>query len=163
MTRLKAALRMKRLLILLLLGALGMAASGCAGRDKSERIDADERFARGQVLFEKEKWARAAEDFNWVVLNNPAGNLAVKAQYYYAECLYRQKNYVEAQIEFERLLRRWVDSEHMVEARYRIVQCLVAQSPSYYFDQNTTLDAINELQLFIDDFPDTPSGRRRRS
>ena len=149
---------MSRRSSLIFLCVLGLVASSCAGRGRQQggQADIDERFARGLSLFEKERWARAAEDFNWVVLNNPAGNLAAEAQYYYAECLYQQQLYVEAQIEFERLLRRWASTEYLVDARYRIVQSLVAQSPSYHFDQRSTEDAINELQDFIDDFPATP-------
>ncbi|MCK4578064.1 MAG: outer membrane protein assembly factor BamD, partial [Candidatus Marinimicrobia bacterium] len=90
-----------------------------------------------------------------VVLNNPAGNRAAEAQYYYAECLFQQKLYVEAELEYERLLRRWANTEHLVEARYRSVQCLVEQSPKYYHDQGITGEAVDELQQFIDDFPDS--------
>ncbi|UCH09182.1 MAG: outer membrane protein assembly factor BamD [Fidelibacterota bacterium] len=146
---------MKSKFIIVLLSCLSVILAGCASRRAEEQDTIQERFARGQKLFERERWARAAEDFNWVVLNNPAGNLAAEAQYYYAECVFQQKQYVEAQIEFERLLRRWASTEHLIESRYRIVQCLVAQSPSYYYDQKATLDAIDELQAFIDDFPDS--------
>ena len=146
---------MKQISFILFFSLL-LALFGCAGRNATRADNIEERFARGQALFEREKWSRAAEDFNWVVLNNPAGSLATEAQYYYAECIYQQKQYVEAQIEFERLLRRWAGTEHLIEARYRIVQCLVLQSPRYYHDQNTTLEAIDELQTFIDDFPDSP-------
>ncbi len=128
-------------------------ALSCAGRGNEEQDEPAQYFEKGQALFEREKWSRAAEKFNWVVLNNPAGNLAVEAQYYYAECIYQQEQYVEAQLEFERLLRRWAGTEHQVQARYRIAQCLVAQSPGYQRDQSATLEAIDELQSFIDDFP----------
>lgn len=146
---------MKQILLLLSLSILCLTVTDCAGRKRAAQSSSEERFARGQALFEKKKWTRAADEFNWVVIKNPAGNLAAEAQYYYAECLYQQKQYVEAQVEFERLLRRWAGTEHLVEARYRIVQCLVAQSPSYYYDQKATLEAIDELQAFIDDFPDS--------
>ena len=127
----------------------------CAGGNGAGQGDVDKRFASGLDRFDKKKWSRAAEDFNWVVLNNPAGNLAAEAQYYYAESIFQQDLFVEAQLEFERLLRRWPGSEHRDFARYRIVQSLVAQSPNFYFDQEATLDAIEELQDFIDDFPDS--------
>ncbi len=127
----------------------------CAGGDGAGQGNVDDRFANGLARYENKKWARAAEDFNWVVLNNPAGNLAAEAQYYYAECIFQQKLYVEAQLEFERLLRRWPGTEHRDVARYRIVQSLIAQSPRFYYDQQATLDAIEELQAFIDDFPDS--------
>ena len=127
----------------------------CAGGNGAGEGDVDERYASGVARFENKKWSRAADDFNWVVLNNPAGNLAAEAQYYYAECIFQQELYVEAQLEFERLLRRWPGTEHRDVARYRIVQSLVAQSPNFYYDQQATLDAIEELQAFIDDFPDS--------
>lgn len=127
--------------------------AGCAGRNTDGEINIDARYTRGIERFEKGKWLKAAEDFNWVVLNNPAGNLAAEAQYHYAECAFQQKQYVEAQLEFERLLRRWASTTHMLQARYRIVQSLVAQSPKYFYEQEATVEAINEMQLFIDDFP----------
>lgn len=127
----------------------------CAGGNGAGEGDVDERYASGVARFENKKWSRAADDFNWVVLNNPAGNLAAEAQYYYAECIFQQELYVEAQLEFERLLRRWPGTEHRDVARYRIVQSLVAQSPNFYYDQQATVDAIEELQAFIDDFPDS--------
>ena len=149
---------MPRLLALILVVSGGLMLPGCAGGDAQvdTQSDIEERFDRGQALFDRGKWARAADEFNWVVLNNPAGTLAAEAQYFYAECLYQQRQYVEAQIEFERLLRRWATTQHLVESRYRIVQALVAQSPNYYFDQRATDDAIDELQDFIEDFPDAP-------
>lgn len=146
---------MRKISSVLIFCVLSLVLFGCAGRRAAGPNSIEERFARGQAFFEKERWSRAAEDFNWVVLNNPAGSLATKAQYYYAESLYQQKQYVEAQIEFERLLRRWADTEHLIEARYRIVRCLVLQSPRYYYEQKATLDAIDELQTFIDDFPES--------
>ncbi|UCD38694.1 MAG: outer membrane protein assembly factor BamD [Fidelibacterota bacterium] len=147
---------MKQITLIFISSVLSLALLSCAGGRAARLETVEERFERAQALFEKGKWARAAEDFNWIVLNNPAGSLATEAQYYYAECIYQQKQYVEAQIEFERLLRRWVDTKHLIEARYRIVQCLVFQSPRYFYDQTTTQDAIDELQTFIDDFPESP-------
>lgn len=129
--------------------------AGCAGQKKDGEIDIDARYNRGLKRFEKGKWLKASEDFNWVVLNNPAGDLAAEAQYYYAECAFQQEQYVESQLEFERLLRRWASTTHMLQTRYRIVQSLVAQSPKYFYEQAATIEAINEMQLFIDDFPDS--------
>ena len=128
---------------------------GCGGRGKRDIGDPIVRFEKGMSLFEREKWLRASEAFNWVVLNNPAGNLAAEAQYYYAECIYQQEQYVEAQLEFERLLRRWAGTERRAQARYRIALCLVSQSPSYHRDQTTTISAIDELQGLIEDYPES--------
>lgn len=139
---------------------MGMGLLACAGsHGDSDRDSIEERFERAIARFEKKRWARAGDDFKWVVMNNPASSITAEAQYSYAECLFRQKLYIEAQVEFERLIRQWASTKHLVEARYRIVECLVAQSPAYYFDQKSTRDAINELQNFVDDFP-TSSQRK---
>lgn len=138
-----------------LLPAMLMLGPGCSGSRARLSGTAESHYADGEALFAKEKWGNAAEEFNWVVLNNPAHDLAAEAQYYYAECLYQQRLYVEAQLEFERLLRRWALSDRLVQTRYRIVQCLVAQSPKYYYQQTATEDALDELQAFIDEFPDS--------
>lgn len=128
---------------------------GCAGSNKLRGGTAESHFEAGKEYFEKEKWLQAGEQFHWVVLNNPASDLAAEAQYHYAEALYNQDLYVEAQLEYERLLRRWSATDYLVKARYRIVQCLVAQSPKYFYEQSATEDALEEMQAFIDEFPST--------
>ncbi len=138
-----------------LLPVMLMLAPGCSGSRARLSGTAESHFADGEMLFARGKWDNAAEEFNWVVLNNPAHDLAAEAQYFYAECLYQQRLYVEAQLEFERLLRRWAAGGRMVQARYRIVQSLVAQSPKYYYQQTATEDALEELQAFIDEFPES--------
>lgn len=146
---------MKKFIFIVSIIVISMAFSGCAGI-RSRGLDTiEERFEEGMVLYEKKKWSRAQEHFDWIILNNPASSLVYEAQFYYAECLFNQKLYIEAQVAYEGLLRRWSGTAHMVEARYRIVQCLVSMSPSYYRDQTTTLEAIDELQAFIDDFPNS--------
>ena len=83
-----------------LLPAMLMLAPGCSGSRARLSGTAESHYADGETLFAKEKWGNAAEEFNWVVLNNPAHDLAAEAQYFYAECLYQQRLYVEAQLEF---------------------------------------------------------------
>ena len=139
---------------LLLLSSLLL--SSCAGRKSLDTSTAAERFAKGQELFAEEKWQRAAENFRWIVFNYPASDLAAEAQYLYAECTYQRRQYIEAQLEFERYLRKWTATDRLVQARYRIVECLVAQSPKYFYSQLATEDALVEIQEFIDEFPGTP-------
>ncbi|MCH7573539.1 MAG: outer membrane protein assembly factor BamD [Candidatus Marinimicrobia bacterium] len=150
-----------RLIALMLLAALYVA--GCAGRKDTDIGTAEERFARGEELFADGKWLKASDQFNWVVLNFPASDMAAEAQYLYAECSYQRKLYVEAQLEFERFLRRWTATDRLVQARFRIVECLVAQSPKYFYSQAATEDALVEIQGFIDEFPGTPQSAEAES
>ncbi len=146
---------MKKSILLVSIIFISMVFSNCTRMRSRAPDTVEERFEKGMILFEKKKWTQAQENFDWIILNNPASSLVYEAQFYYAECLFNQKLYIEAQVAYEGLLRRWSGTAHMVEARYRIVHCLVSMSPSYYRDQTTTLEAIDELQSFIDDFPDS--------
>lgn len=150
----RPAVRKSCFAVALLLSAFYL--SGCAGRNALDTSTAAEHFTSGEELFAKEKWERAAEDFKWIVFNYPASDLAAEAQYLYAECAYQRRQYVEAQLEYERYLRRWTATDRLVQARYRIVECLVAQSPKYFYSQFATEDALVEIQDFIDEFPGTP-------
>ena len=67
---------MRKISLLLTFCVLSLALFDCAGRKAAGLDDVEERFAQGQAFFMREKWSRAAEDFNWVVLNNPAGSLS---------------------------------------------------------------------------------------
>ncbi len=146
---------MKQLFRYSFLMMIVLVAAGCSGSRKIDKMSPEDRYARATTFYEKERWSRASDDFRWVVLNNPAGANAADAQFFFAECKFNQKMYVEAQVEYERLMRRWADSERYELARFRIVQCLVNQSPSYFYDQFATQQAVDEIQVFIDEFPDS--------
>jgi len=46
-------------------------------------------------------------------------------------------------------------SSYMEQARYRICECYQAQSPDYYHDQTYSIKAIEEIQEFLDEYPDS--------
>ncbi|MBD3421137.1 MAG: outer membrane protein assembly factor BamD [Chitinivibrionales bacterium] len=61
----------------------------------------------------------------------------------------------EGKVEFQQLTRDFPESPFFVETRYRIAQCSYLTSASWDRDQTETRQAIRELNLFLDRYPDS--------
>ena len=113
------------------------------------------KYEKGVELFTKGKYTRAQEQFDYIVMNNPGARIAIDAQHYLAECMFNNKNYVEATTEYVKYIR-WSDNLDKIEAsRYKICRCAILSSETYQKDQGETLQALSLLQEFIDEYPES--------
>jgi outer membrane protein assembly factor BamD len=128
---------------------------GCAGSKPKEEPDLQERFDRGMEFLEKKKYLRAQEEFNYVVLSGSHTELGDDALFYLGEAYFRNKEYLSAIGEYDRLIRRMAFSPYVEQARWRICEAYVAESPKFYHDQTYTEKALDKLQEFIEDYPDS--------
>lgn len=115
--------------------------------------DLQERFDKGMKYLEKKKYFKAQEEFNYVLIRGSHTDLADDALYYLGESYYLNKEYLLAINNFDRLSRQMIYSPYVERARFRICQGYVALSPKYYHDQKYTNHAIDKLQEFVEDFP----------
>lgn len=134
-----------------------MTVFGCSsGADK---VDLEEeirrRFDKGMVYLGKERYLRAQEEFNYVVISGSHTDLGDDAQFYLAESYFLNQEYVQAISEYDRLIRTMPFTPFMETARYRICTCYVKESLPYYHDQTYTEKAVEKLQEFLDDYPQT--------
>lgn len=117
--------------------------------------DLEKRFNKGMGYFEKKKYYRAQEEFEYVLLRGKHTELGDDAQFYLAESYFLNKEYILAISEYERLVRQMTYSPFVEEARWRICQSYFKKSPKYYHDQDYTVKAIDKLQEFIEDYPNS--------
>ena len=139
--------------VLILVGALII--SNCAGKKPIEKLSHEERFKRGQEYLEKGKYYNAQQEFQIVVLSGSHTELGDDAQYYLAESYFKNKEYLLAISEYERLTRKMKYSEYVEKSRWRICEAYVAESPKYFHDQTNTDKALQKLQEFIDEYPNS--------
>ncbi len=142
---------MRHRLIYLTLFILLMA--GCAKDKTAIEDDLTGRFDKAMKLYEKEKYAQAQIEFEYITMNNPGSKLAILSEFYLAEALLNQKNYPEAAVEYERYIRYSQDPEKIELARFRVCECAVNSIMSYQKDQSGALTSLNRLQEFIEDYP----------
>ena len=115
--------------------------------------DISQRYKKGIELFEKGKYVRSREHFEYIVMNDPGTSIAVESQYYLSESLFNSENYYDASNEYVKYIRWSDDINKIEESRYRMCECAILSSKKYQNDQIETKEALALLQDFIDDYP----------
>ncbi len=141
----------KNKILLLFLSVLIFQACSPPG-SKDEVINLRKQFEEGMILFEKGKYYRAQEEFDFVLRRGTYSEFADSAQFYLAESYFLNKEYIEAITEYDNLVRYKTYSPFVEPSRFRICQAYERKSPKYYLDQDYTLSAIDRYQEFIEDF-----------
>ncbi len=146
---------MKRIIIyqLTLFVFLIMVLAGCGRHNIRPNISNDERMKSAEKMFNDGDYLDARTQFRIVILNSPGGSLSDKAQFYYAECHYKVKEYILAIAEYEKVIRVYANSEYVDDAQFQIGMCYYKLSPKAALDQNYTEKAIEEFQRFLEDYP----------
>ena len=127
----------------------------CASNKPTENLDLEEKFSRGLEYLDNKKYTRAQREFSQIVIAGSHTDFGDDALFYLGEAHYKKKEYILATAEFERLVQRMKYSPFVEKARWRICQSFVKESPKYYHDQTYSLKALERLQQFIDEFPES--------
>lgn len=140
--------------LLLLLIALTLLAA-CGRSKRLTQMPLDDRINHAMELYNKGKYYDARTQFQIIVLNNPGSRVVDMAQYYLGECFFNMKEYITAAAEFEKLIRLYPRSQYVDNAQYRIGVAYYELSPKSSLDQTYTYKAIDALQQFLEDFPES--------
>lgn len=134
----------------------------CSRQKIRPNISIEERMKVAEKLFNDGDYFEARTQFRIVILNSPGGSLSDKAQFYYAECHFRLKEYILAIAEYEKLIRMYANSEYVDDAQFQIGLSYFRLSPKAALDQTYTEKAIEEFQKFLEDFPQSELAPRAK-
>jgi outer membrane protein assembly factor BamD len=115
--------------------------------------DPMKKYEAALKYYENEKYAKAAlllEDVLPILVGKEEGE---KAQFYYAYSYFHQELYIESAYYFQEFFNTYGRSPMAEEALFMHGYSLYLQSPRHNLDQTPTLEAINDLQGFIDRYP----------
>ncbi len=143
------------LLVIVFIGA-------CSRQKIKPNISNEERMRIAEKLFNDGDYLDARTQFRIVILNSPGGSLSDKAQFYYAECHFRLKEYILAIAEYEKLIRMYANSEYVDDAQFQIGLSYFKLSPKAALDQTYTEKAIEEFQKFLEDYPQSELAPRAK-
>jgi len=115
--------------------------------------DNEEMYEMAVVYYNQGNYYRAQELFEAILPFYRGSDKAEQLYYYYANCHYEQGDNILASYYFKRFTKNFPNSRYTEECYYMSAYCKSLDSPRYSLDQTNTIDAINELQLFIDIFP----------
>lgn len=76
---------------------------------------------------------------------------------YYTYCManYELGDYYLSGYYFKRFIRQYPSSKNLEDAQFLSAMCAVHNSPNYRLDQTETYNALDELQIFIDMYPNS--------
>ncbi len=144
--------------ILIFFGIIALAAiSGCGSAKKNLAATADEQFRLARREYDKGKYYNSIEAFQRIIFNFPGAGGIDSAQYFLAHSYFGNKEYELAAVEFDRLLSNYPQSPFIDDAQYMVGLCYLKNSPRHYaLDQEDLKKAINALEGFMIDNPDSP-------
>jgi outer membrane protein assembly factor BamD len=131
--------------------------SGCAGSRSAQRLDTpEEAYNRALALFERGRYAQAAEMAQRVFEFGRGHEYAEPAQLLLARSYFQARDYLMAANEYNRYITLYPRSERVEEAEFERALCYYYLSPPYYLDQSDTQRAIDLLRLFTIRYPGSP-------
>ncbi len=122
--------------------------TSCSFLSQSESIDI--KFKNAVMKFEDEKYAKARDIFQIILDEDRYNN---EARFYYAESLFKLKNYSQAMIEYnEYLLNSLADTDRGEYCRYMFCLSQYHSISGYNKDSDDIFNSIDQIQLFIESY-----------
>ena len=111
------------------------------------------KFETANALYEKKDFDRCIVLFEQIYQHSPKTGEGELAYYRLAKSYYETKDYYMAEYYFESYLSRFPFSPKIEESMFMKALCSVRNSPFYYLDQSETTKAINNVQDFVNRYP----------
>ncbi|MCD6112750.1 MAG: outer membrane protein assembly factor BamD [Bacteroidales bacterium] len=130
--------------------------SSCSSYQKLLKSEDDAlKYEKAISYYNDGNYYKALQLFDQLVTVYRGTSKAEKIYYYYANCYYQQKDYVLANYYFNRYAKNYPKSPLTEECYFMAAYCKFLDSPAYNLDQESTYDAIKELQLFVNRYPNS--------
>ena len=113
------------------------------------------KYEVAEKLYEKGKYSKAIRLFEQIAPSYRGKAQAEKMFYMYAQALYKTKQYYTAGYQFESFTAGYPRSEKIEEASFLGAKSYYFLSPRFSLDQNDTYKALDKMQAFINNFPNS--------
>lgn len=144
----------KKFLFTLFIGILLL--SSCSPYQKALKSeDPAVKYPMAEKMYENKKYQKAIRLFEQIAPSYRGKPQAEKMFYMYSQSYYKSKQYYLAGYQFESFTNAYPRSEKVEEAAYLSALCYSKLSPRYSLDQVDTYKAIDKMQRFIDNYPNS--------
>jgi outer membrane protein assembly factor BamD len=146
---------MKKRVPFLFLVVILMILSSCKFQQVLKKGDIDQKYELAMKLYDQKDYSRALQLFDPLINMMKATDKAQKLYYCYAYSYYYQKEYTLASYYFKRYTTNFPNTKEAEECFFMSAYCNYMNSPDYQLDQTSTIEAIKELQLFTNTYPES--------
>lgn len=120
---------------------------------KSEDIEI--KAAVANRMYERGKFDKSIRLYEQIAPAFKGKSSSEVVFYNYSKALYNTKQYYLAGYQFESFASSYPKSDKREEASFLAAECFYRLSPSYSLDQTDTQKALDKLQNFIDNYPNS--------
>ncbi|MGN5956509.1 outer membrane protein assembly factor BamD [Sphingobacterium lactis] len=128
-------------------------------KSKFEKVRASNniqmKYQEAVKYYEKGKYSKALTLFEDLVTRYRGTAEAEDLYYYTAYSSYRLKDYISARYHFKQFADKYPNSQRAEECRFMSAYCFYLDSPRSNLDQENTRKAIEQLQLFVNLYPES--------
>lgn len=117
--------------------------------------DMDLKYSKAIEYFNDQEYIKAYPLFEELMTFYRGSNKAKDIYYYYTYTLFGTGDYAMASYHFKNYTNTFPNSDKAEEAAFMNAYCYYLDSPVYSLEQSSTKKAIDELQLFINQHPES--------
>lgn len=142
--------------IITVLTIVAIFAASCSKHSQiMKNPDNDVKYEAAIDYYNKGDYYRAIQLFDQLIAVYRGTDKLEDLNYYYAYCHYHQEDYLLASYYFKRYAQNFPNSPKAEECLFMNAYCYYLDSPKSSLDQTNTYEAIKEMQLFINLYPDS--------
>lgn len=113
------------------------------------------KFQQANELFDKQKYNKSIVLYEQIYQNSPKTDQGQVSYYRLAKSYYNLGDFYMAGYYFNSFIQRYPYSTKVEESLFMVAMCSVKNSPEFHLDQEETNIAINKIQQFINEYPES--------
>lgn len=117
--------------------------------------DYELKYTKAVEYYNEKDYFRAQSLFSELLNIYKGTKRAEEIYFYYAYCYYGEGDYIMSGYYFKNYVLTYPNGEHKEECSYMAAYCYYLNSPIPSLDQTYTTRAVEELQLFINRYPNS--------
>ena len=141
--------------LLLLLGTLWLGACASGYQRLLKSTDVNKKYEAAVAYYDKGDYFRSGTILEELIPLLKGRPEAEKAQFYFANTNYKQRNYVLSAYYFKQFSDTYPNSPYAEEADYLRAKSLFLDSPEAELDQTNSVSALESIQDFLNRFPES--------
>jgi outer membrane protein assembly factor BamD len=130
-------------------------AVSCQFQHVMKSDDVEKKYKAAVDYYNTKDYSHALQLFDQLMGPMRATDKAQKIYYYYPFCYYGQKDFTLASYYFKRYVTTFPNTPEAEECFFMSAYCNYMNSPEYSLDQTSTTEAIRDLQMFANTYPES--------
>lgn len=115
----------------------------------------EQKYKAALKYYAKDDYFHAQQLFDELIVIYRGTNKLERIYYLYAQTYYKQGEFIVASYHFKYFAKTFPKSQYAEESLYLSAYCKYLDSPPMNLDQTSTKEAISEMQMFINLYPNS--------